>query len=114
MTAFRLFLAALICAVAAYTARTIACCGSDFVSPFFGAIAEGGWAGQFNADFLGLLSLAALWIAWRHQFRPLGLLLGGVVFVGGSPFIAAYLLIASFRTKGDVRIVLLSSTGRED
>ena len=114
MTAFRLFLAALICTVAAYTARTIACCGSDFVSPFFGAIADGGWAGQFNADFLGFLSLAALWIAWRHRFRPLGLLLGAIVFVGGSPFVAAYVLIASLRAKGDMRIVLLGSTGRKD
>jgi len=54
-------------------------------------IQGGGWNAQFNFDFLCYLILSGIWIAWRHQFRWKGLLLGILAMVGGMLFFAPYL-----------------------
>ena len=76
MTLFRLFLAAWLVVIVAYTSVTVANHGLDLLPVFFGDMAEMGWPGQFNLDFMGFLALSALWVAWRHQFSPAGLGLG--------------------------------------
>jgi hypothetical protein len=53
------------------------------------------------------LALSALWLAWRHNFSPAGLLLGLVGLFGGAFFLSAYLLIVSFRVNGDIKALLL-------
>jgi hypothetical protein len=66
-----------------------------------------GWPGQFNMDFHAFLILGSVWLMWRHHFSPLGLLFGLCIFAGGAPFLCAYLLVASFQAKGDVKELLL-------
>jgi hypothetical protein len=67
------------------------------------------WPGQFNADFLCLLSLSGLWLAWRHHFSPGGLAVGVLGFFGGALFLSAYLFIATLTAKGDAKVLLLGS-----
>jgi hypothetical protein len=107
MTLFRLILAAIIAVVIAYTVPVIESDGIDFFTPFFADIAAMNWAGQFNVDFSAMLILASMWVMWRNEFSPLGILFGLLVFVGGAPFLSTYLLILSFRAKGDMKEVLL-------
>lgn len=107
MSAFRFFLAIIILVVSAYTAITISNHGMGLYPIFFGDMAEMTWRGQFNLDFLCFLMLSGLWVAWRHHFSAGGLALGFAAFNLGAPFLAIYLLIASFRTQGDVKVMLL-------
>jgi membrane protease YdiL (CAAX protease family) len=107
MRGFRLLLAAIVATVGAYTAVVIGQHGIDFLSPFFRDIAKMGWPGQFNMDFWSFLILGSIWLMWRHHFSPLGLLFGLCIFAGGAPFLSAYLLVASFQAKGDVKELLL-------
>jgi hypothetical protein len=67
------------------------------------------WPGQFNLDFMCMLLLAGLWVSWRHRFSVGGLLLGLVAVFGGALFLSAYLLVESFRAKGDMRRLLLGA-----
>jgi hypothetical protein len=93
--------------VVAYTGVVIARHGLDLFSVFFADMAKMGWAGQFNLDFMGMLLLSALWVAWRHRFSAAGLALALLAFFGGTPFLCVYLLIESARSGGDVRALLL-------
>lgn len=107
MNAFRILLAAIFAILAAYTAVVIARHGANLLPILFGDIARMAWPGQFNLDFLSLLTLSGLWIAWRHRFTPAGLALGACGLFGGGLFLSAYLLVQSFRTGGDMRALLL-------
>lgn len=107
MTLFRTYLALWIVAIAAYTAVTIGQHGFDYLTPYFSDIAQMGWPGQFNLDFLGMLCLAGLWLAWRHHFSLGGIVLGAAILVGGIPLLGSYLLLHSYRTKGDMKALLL-------
>ena len=73
---------------------------------FFGAIAGGGWQGQFNLDFAFMLTLSGLFVSWRHRFTAAGLALGLLAFLGGAMFLSVYLFVQSFRCK-DVRTLLV-------
>jgi hypothetical protein len=73
---------------------------------FFGAIAGGGWQGQFNLDFLFMLTLSGLYVGWRHRATPAGLVLGLLAFLGGAMFLSVWLFVQSFRHK-DVRTLLV-------
>ena len=66
-----------------------------------------GWPGQFNLDFLSLLTLSGLWVAWRHRYSGAGLVLGLLALFGGGMFLTAYLLVVSVQTRGDMREILL-------
>ena len=67
------------------------------------------WRAQFNTDFSFHLLLMALWIAARERSRIRGALFGiASVFLGGA-FSFAYILAATFTTKGDVRHLLLGT-----
>jgi hypothetical protein len=107
MVYFRVFLALILVVLSGYTAIVISNHGMNLLPVFFGDIAKVGWPGQFNLDFLGFLSLSALWTAWRHHFSPFGLVLGVFAFFGGMGFLTIYLLVASFQVKGDVKALLL-------
>ncbi|TFU06347.1 hypothetical protein EUV02_04970 [Polymorphobacter arshaanensis] len=107
MSPLRLYLAACIIGIAAYTSVVIANHGMGLMPIFFGDIAAMTWPGQFNLDFLGFLLLSGLWVSWRHQFSPGGLALGLIAVFGGTPFLSAYLLFHSFKTKGDIKALLL-------
>jgi hypothetical protein len=107
MLAFRGFLVVFFVALLGYTAAVIATHGWGLLEVFFGDIGRIGWPGQFNLDFLGFLTLSALWTAWRHHFSPAGIALAPLAFFGGMGFFTLYLLIASIRVRGDVNALLL-------
>ena len=107
MTLFRLFLATCLIVITGYTSVTVANHGLVLLPVFFGDMAAMAWPGQFNLDFFCFLLLSGLWVVWRHQFSAGGLGLGLIAVFGGMPFLSAYLLIASFKTKGDIKAMLL-------
>lgn len=109
MTAFRIFLAAIFVAIAAYTLVVVSNYGVNLLPVFFGDMAKMAWPGQFNLDFMCMLALSGLWVSWRHQFSAAGFALGLLAFFGGAFFLSAYLLIESFRTGGDGKALLLGS-----
>ena len=107
MTSFRLFLASFAILLTGYTAVTVARHGFGLLPVFFGDMAAMGWPGQFNLDFMGFLALSAIWVAWRHGFRPVGLALAACAFFGGMLFLTLYLLIESYRTRGNIAALML-------
>lgn len=109
MKAFRIFLVIIILAVGAYTGVVVADHGVNLFPIFFGDMARMAWPGQFNLDFMCLLMLSGLWVAWRHGFSGGGIALGVAAFLLGAPFLSAYLLVASFQVKGDVQALLLGA-----
>lgn len=109
MPFFRGLLVLILLVLATYTAIVISNHGWNLLPVFFGDIAAMTWPGQFNLDFLGFLTLSAIWTAWRHHFSPAGLALAAAAFFGGMAFLTIYLLVASYQVKGDVRALLLGS-----
>jgi hypothetical protein len=107
VTAFRALLFVLWAILVGYTAVVIANHGMGLLNVFFGDMAAMGWPGQFNLDFTSMLTLSALWVAWRHQFSSVGLVLGALAFFGGGLFLTTYLLIVSGQSGGDTKEVLL-------
>lgn len=107
MGAFRILLAVFIVAILTFTSVVISNHGWNLLPIFFGDIGAMTWPGQFNFDFLCFLILSGLWLAWRHHFSVGGLVLGVFGFFGGIMFLAPYLLVASFRSDGDMKILFL-------
>lgn len=109
MVIFRSFLVIVFVALCAYTVAVIADHGMGLFGVFFGDIMKLGWPGQFNADFLAMLAMSALWVAWRHGFSPAGLGLATLAFFGGAPFLCVYLFLLSLKTNGDIREMLVGA-----
>jgi len=107
MSAFRALLVAMMAVLTVYTGVVGLRHGWNLLPVFFGDLSSLSWAGQFNLDFMCLLALSGLWLAWRHHFSPAGLLLGLCGFFGGTAVLAPYLLFASVKARGDVRTLLL-------
>ena len=106
MTGFRILLAGMFCVLTAYSIAVIGGHGWSLLPVFFGDMARMAWPGQFNLDFMLMLTLSALWVAWRHRFTPVGLGLAALAFFGGSLFLSVYLLSVSLRASGGVREIL--------
>jgi hypothetical protein len=109
VTAFRVFLVAVWATIFGYTAIVVAHHGMGLLAVFFGDMAKMDWPGQFNLDFMFMLALSALWVAWRHHFSSGGLGLAVLAFFGGASFLSVYLLVLSLQTQGDVRALLLGA-----
>ena len=109
MLLLRVLLVTILAALLGYTAIVISNHGWNLLAVFFGDMSAMTWAGQFNFDFMGFLTLSALWTAWRHHFSPVGLALSVVAFFGGMMFLTIYLLIASYQVKGNVSALLLGA-----
>ncbi|WP_296677376.1 hypothetical protein [Novosphingobium sp.] len=107
MTAFRLYLIIAWSVLITFTAFVIGRDGLNLLPVFFGDIARGHWAGQFNADFLSMLALCALWTGWRSGWSVAGWVLAVAALLFGGTFLMAYLLILLHREKGALRAVLL-------
>ncbi|MGA1372372.1 MAG: hypothetical protein ACO3Z6_12285 [Pseudomonadales bacterium] len=108
MNAFRALLLTLLLVVVVYTVPVVAREGLWSLLPtFFGDMSKMGWPGQFNLDFMGFLTLSAVWTAWRNDYSGAGLGLAVLAFFGGIPFLTTYLLILSVRTGGDIKAMLL-------
>lgn len=111
MLLFRFFLILTGVVLLVYTAIVASHHGLGLLPIFFGDMATMTWPGQFNLDFLFMLSLSGLWVSWRHQFSAAGLGLGLLALFGGSLFLSIYLLVLSLRCGGDVRAMLLGPRG---
>jgi len=111
MTIFRTWLAFMLIAISAYTAVTVQQYGWNLFIPFFTEMLTYSWFGQFNLDFMFMLSLSALWVSWRHRFSPTGLALGVVAFLGGILFLTVYLLIES-RDQESLEALLFKRVGQ--
>ena len=107
MNAFRLLLGLIFGVIVVYTVLVAMEHGLGLFAVFFGDIAEAGWPGQFNLDFLGMLMLSGFWMAWRNHFTPGGLVLGVGGLLLGAPILTLYLFILSQQTNGDVKRMLL-------
>ncbi len=107
MSAFRILLGVYFTSLVVYTAIVGLNHGWNLFPVFFGDMAALTWPGQFNLDFMGFLTLSGLWLAWRHQFSPGGIVLGVLGFFGGISVLAPYLFIASLKANGDMRVLLL-------
>ena len=107
MTAFRILLVVLWAIIVVYTGIVIANHGWGLLEIFFRDMAAMGWPGQFNLDFTSLLTLSALWVAWRHHFSIGGLALALLAFFGGGLFLTTYLFVVSMVAKDDMKEVLL-------
>lgn len=107
MIAFRLLLVVMFLLVTGYSVAVGSTQGWDLVTVFVGDIVRISWPGQFNVDFSCLLLLSGLWVAWRHDFSVGGILLGLLASVGGTAFLAPYLLVVSLRARGDMHALLL-------
>ena len=107
MIIFRFFLVVVLVLMSIYTAVVIDQHGMGLFGVFFGDMAKFGWAGQFNADFMAMLAMSAIWIAWRNNFSTLGFLLATLAFFGGAPFLCVYLLVLSFSCSGNVVRMLI-------
>jgi len=107
MAAFRIFLVAIFLIIAGYTGVVVSNYGMGLLPIFFGEMAKVEWPGQFNLDFMCMLSLSGLWISWRHKFSGIGIILGIIAFFGGALFLSAYLFVESFRVRGDMKALML-------
>lgn len=109
MLLLRVVLVIILVVLSGYTAIVISNHGWNLLAIFFGDMGAMAWPGQFNLDFMGFLTLSALWTAWRHNFSPAGLALGVLAFFGGMMFLTIYLLVASYQVKGSVKALLLGA-----
>lgn len=107
MTGFRVLLIAMFGVLMVFTSLVIGAHGWGLMAIFFGDIAKMGWPGQFNLDFLFMLTLSALWVAWRHAFSAVGFGLALLALFGGSGFLTVYLFIVSLRAKGGMSEILI-------
>jgi hypothetical protein len=107
MAAFRFFLVVAWITLTAYTVLVEANHGLGLFPIFFQDIGALTWPGQFDLDFLIMLLFSALWVAWRNSYSAFGLGLALLALVGGSLFLATYLLILSLTAQGNLRQVLL-------
>ena len=107
MGAFRILLAAIFLVIVGYTGVVIANHGLGLFAVFFGDMAEMGWPGQFNLDFMGFLLMSGVWLAWRNDFTPAGLVLGLFGFFLGAPYLTAYLFVMSHKVDDDFAILFL-------
>ncbi len=105
--AFQILLTAMIAGILCYTGIVGINHGWDLFPVFFGDMAAMNWPGQFNLDFICLLMFSGLWLAWRHRFSSLGIVIGILGLFGGTMFLAPYLLYATFKTNGDMKKLLI-------
>ena len=110
MAVFHDFLVVVLVCLGSYTLVVGVNHGWNLLPIFFSNIAAMTWSGQFNFDFTTFLALSGLWLAWRHHFSAGGLALGVLGLFGGMVVLAPYLLYASYKANGDVRILLLGNT----
>lgn len=106
MSLLRLFLMLVFSVITIYTGIVIMHHGMNLLPVFFGDMAIMAWPGQFNLDFLFLLMLSSLWVAWRHHFTPAGFVLGLLALFLGSFFLSVYLLVESRKCGNDVTALL--------
>ena len=108
MSLMKPLLAGLLLGISGYTV-VISQHGMNLFPAFFGGIGRMDWPGQFDLDFLAMLTLSGLWTAWREGFGLRGAVMGLLAFNLGTPFLCIYLLILARRHGGDLRAMLVGA-----
>ena len=96
-------------ALLGYTGIVMANHGPNLLPVFFGDMAQLGWPGQFNFDFMLMLFVSASWTAWRSGFGAKGLAMGMAAFFLGASFLLVYLVYLIRCHGGDMNAVLLGA-----
>lgn len=91
--------------LAGITAWAVTTLGLEGGKVFFSDFAHA-WRASFYTDFLLHVLPIAAWVFWREPSKPVGLLCALGTTMGGL-FTLVYLLVASYRSGGDVRRLLL-------
>ncbi len=107
MALFRVILIGMLIIMLGYTAAAVAQDGWNLIPAFFSNIFAVNWSGQFNLDFLLLLWLGAIWVAWRSGFSGSGIAIAVVGHTLGMIFFTSYLLYLISETGGDARKIVL-------
>lgn len=107
MKAFRILLVLFIVGICVYTISVVMNHGVNLVTPFFSEMLALTWHGQFIFDFQCYLILSGLWVAWRYNFSGKAIGLGLVALIFGILFLAPYLLVLSYKEKGNIKAILL-------
>lgn len=107
MQLLRAFLLTAILAIVAVTIYATLSVGINFPAVFFGDLLTLDWRSQINTDLILHASLLAIWVAWREGATPKGIVLGLLCLLLGAVFGFPYLLVATYRAKGDPQRLLL-------
>jgi hypothetical protein len=107
MKLFSLMLFCMLLVLAGYTGVVIGAHGLNLLPVFFGDIAKMEWPGQFNLDFLTLLTLSASWTVWRNAFTAKAWGLAVLAFFLGGAFLMTYLLWLYRKHGGNWNIILM-------
>ena len=81
--------------------------GINWPVVYFGDMLHIDWRSQFNTDFLIHLLLLATWISWREGFTVKGHLFGFLGIIMGGMFGFPYILMATYKAKGNPKEILL-------
>ncbi|MDD3765342.1 MAG: hypothetical protein PHP86_18765 [Nevskiales bacterium] len=109
MSMLRAFLLLATVAIFGVTFIAVEAQGYNWPAVYFGDLIAADWRSQFNTDFLIHLFLLALWIAWRHRFSGIGFVFGFFSIFWGGMFTFPYLLVETYRARGDARAILLGA-----
>ena len=107
MQGLRLFVLAIWLVLLAVTWRAAAELGLGGGNVFFSDFSHP-WRAQFNTDLSLHLLLFAVWVFWREHSKLLGLVCAVLCALGGI-FTFLYLVVASYRSRGDARVLLLGA-----
>jgi hypothetical protein len=88
------------------TWRAITLLGSDGSYIFISDLAQP-WRAQFYTDFVIHVVLVAGWIVWREPSKIVGVLCALACLGGGALATLLYVLVTSYRARGDARVLLL-------
>lgn len=107
MTSLRILL--IVSTIIMYTVSiyVIGAYGINWPAIYFDDLLALDWRSQFNTDFLIHLFLLAIWIMWREGFTYKGCLFAFLSIFMGGMFGFPYILYATYKAKGDPKIVML-------
>ena len=107
MTWLRLILLVSTVTIFVVTFVAIDASGLNWPAVFLGDLFALNWRSQFNTDLVIHLGFIGGWIAWREGVGIKGVVYGVLAVLWGGMFTFPYVLIESYRARGDVRQILL-------
>lgn len=105
MNALRVYLLVGWCFLTGITMWAVGTLGLEGSAVFFSDLSHA-WRAQFYSDFLLHVVPITIWVYWRETSRLSGVLCALGTLMGGV-FTLLYMLVATFRSGGDARRLLL-------
>jgi hypothetical protein len=81
--------------------------GFETMLPYFMQGYSHPWGAAINIDFTFHVLASSLWLVWTAKTVGRGVVYGLLAFCFGGSFTFAYLLVQSFKTKGDLKALAL-------